>query len=102
MNVTPKTATLKIDGTDQTLTDGKLVQEVEFDKELALITEQEGFVKNEQTIKIEAKDNIVAIDLAKAKVRQFNHTIFISFFNNLFFVVQTGSYCNTKDSNVEN
>ena len=68
MNVTPKTATLKIDGTDQTLTDGKLVQEVEFDKELALITEQEGFVKNEQTTKIEAKDNIVAIDLAKAKV----------------------------------
>ena len=68
MTVTPKTATLKIDGTDQTLTDGKLVQEVEFDKELALITEQEGFVKNEQTIKIEAKDNIVAIDLAKAKV----------------------------------
>ena len=68
MTVTPKTATLKIDGTDQTLTDGKLVQEVEFDKELALITEQEGFVKNEQTIKIEAKDNTVAIDLAKDKV----------------------------------
>ena len=68
MTVTPKTATFKIDGTDQTLTDGKLVQEVEFDKELALITEQEGFVKNEQTIKIEAKDNIVAIDLAKDKV----------------------------------
>ena len=79
MTVTPKTATLKIDGTDQTLTDGKLVLEVEFDKELALITEQEGFVKNEQTIKIEAKDNIVAIDLAKEKVRQFNYTIFISF-----------------------
>ena len=79
MTVTPKTATLKIDGTDQTLTDGKLVLEVEFDKELALITEQDGFVKNEQTIKIEAKDNVVAIDLAKAKVRQFNHTIFISF-----------------------
>ena len=79
MTVTPKTATLKIDGTDQTLTDGKLVQEVEFDKELALITEQEGFVKNEQTIKIEAKDNVVAIDLAKAKVRQFIYTIFISF-----------------------
>ena len=70
---------MKIDGTDQILTDGKLVQEVEFDKELALITEQEGFVKNEQTIKIEAKDNVVVIDLAKAKVRQFNHTIFISF-----------------------
>ena len=68
MTVTPKTATLKIDGTEQTLTDGKLVQEVEFDKELALITEKEGFVKNEQTIKIEAKDNIVTIDLAKAKV----------------------------------
>ena len=79
MTVTPKTATLKIDGTDQTLTDGKLVLEVEFDKELALITEQEGFVKNEQTIKIEAKDNVVAIDLAKAKVRQFNYTICISF-----------------------
>ena len=70
---------MKIDGTDQTLTDGKLVLEVEFDKELALITEQEGFVKNEQTIKIEAKDNVVAIDLAKAKVRQLIHTIFISF-----------------------
>ena len=59
---------MKIDGTDQTLTDGKLVQEVEFDKELVLSTEQEGFVKNEQTIKIEDKDNIVTIDLAKAKV----------------------------------
>ena len=68
MTVTPKTATLKIDGTDQVLTDGKLVQEVEFDKELVLSTEQEGFVKNEQTIKIEDKDNIVTIDLAKAKV----------------------------------
>ena len=68
VTVTPKTATLKIDGTDQVLTDGKLVQEVEFDKELALSTEMEGFVKNEQTIKIEAKDNIVAIDLAKDKV----------------------------------
>ena len=68
VTITPKTATLKIDGADQTLTDGKLVQEVEFDKELVLITEQEGFVKNEQTIKIEAKDNVVAIDLAKAKV----------------------------------
>ena len=79
MTVTPKTATLKIEGTDQVLTDGKLVQEVEFDKELALITEQEGFVKDEQTIKIEAKDNIVAIDLAKAKVRQLNQTVFISF-----------------------
>ena len=79
MTVTPKTATLKIDGTDQVLTDGKLVQEVEFDKELALSTEMEGFVKNEQTIKIEAKNNIVAIDLAKAKVRQLNHTVFISF-----------------------
>ena len=79
VTITPKTATLKIDGTDQTLTDGKLVQEVEFDKELVLITEQDGFVKNEQTIKIEAKDNIVAIDLAKAKVRQLNHTNFISF-----------------------
>ena len=68
MTVTPKTATLKIDGTDQVLTDGKLVQDVEFDKELALIAEQEGFVKDEKTIKIEAKDNIVAIDLAKEKV----------------------------------
>ena len=68
MTVTPKTATLKIEGTDQVLTDGKLVQEVEYDKELALITEQEGFVKNEQTIKIEAKDNVVTINLAKAKV----------------------------------
>ena len=68
MTVTPKTATLKIDGTDQTLTDGKLVQEVEFDKELALITEQEGFVKNEYTIKIGATFNIVAIDLVKEKV----------------------------------
>ena len=68
MTVTPKTATLKIDGTDQVLTDGKLVQEVEFDKELALSTEMEGFVKKDQTVKIEAKDNIVAIDLAKDKV----------------------------------
>ena len=68
VTVTPKTATLKIDGTDQVLTDGKLVQDVEFDKELALSTELEGFVKQDQTVKIEAKDNIVAITLVKAKV----------------------------------
>ena len=68
MTVTPKTATLKIDGTDQVLTDGKLVQDVEFDKELTLSTEMEGFVKKDQTVKIEAKDNIVVIDLAKDKV----------------------------------
>ena len=81
VTVTPKTATLKIDGTDQTLTDGKLVQEVEFDKELALITEQEGFVKNEQTIKIEAKDNIVAITLVKAKVKQLKMSFFTTSFS---------------------
>ena len=72
---------MKIDGTDQTLTDGKLVQEVEFDKELALITEQEGFVKNEQTIKIEAKDNIVAITLVKAKVKQLKLSFFTTSFS---------------------
>ena len=81
MTVTPKTATLKIDGTDQALTDGKLVQEVEFSKELALITEQEGFVKNEQTIKIEAKDNIVAITLVKAKVKQLKMSFFTTSFS---------------------
>ena len=68
VTVTPKTATLKIDGTDQVLTDGKLMQDVEFDKELELSTELEGFVKQDQTVKIEAKDNFVAITLVKAKV----------------------------------
>ena len=78
VTVTPKTATLKIDGTDQVLTDGKLMQDVEFDKELALSTELEGFVKQDQTVKIEAKDNIVAITLVKAKVRQLKQTFFTS------------------------
>ena len=89
VTVTPKTATLKIDGTDQVLTDGKLMQEVEFDKELALSTELEGFVKQDQTIKIEAKDNIVAITLVKAKVRQLKQTFFTSITEQSFFVVQT-------------
>ena len=81
MTVSPKTATLKIDGTDQVLTDGKLMQEVEFDKELALSTELEGFVKQDQTIKIEAKDNIVAITLVKAKVKQLKMSFFTTSFS---------------------
>ena len=81
MTVTPKTAKLKIDGTDQVLTDGKLVQDVEFDKELALSTELEGYVKQDLPVKIEAKDNIVAITLVKAKVKQLKMSFFTTSFS---------------------
>ena len=81
VTITPKTATLKIDGTDQVLTDGKLVQDVEFDKELALSTELEGYVKQDLPVKIEAKDNIVAITLVKAKVKQLKMSFFTTSFS---------------------
>ena len=69
VTVAPKGATLKVDGEAVTLTDeGKYVKEFEFDKEVALTSELEGHVTHDKPVKIEAKDNKVAIDLPKAKV----------------------------------
>ena len=67
--MTPADAKLTIDGKEQTLTAGKLViDENEFGAELKLVTEKLGHVKDEQTVTIEAKDNVVEINLAKDKV----------------------------------
>ena len=67
--MTPADAKLTIDGKEQTLTDGKLViDENEFGAKLKLVTEKLGHVKDEQTVTIEAKDNVVEINLAKDKV----------------------------------
>ena len=69
VTVTPADAKLTIDGKEQTLTAGKLViDENEFGAKLKLVTEKLGHVKNEQTVTIEAKDNVVEINLAKDKV----------------------------------
>ena len=67
--MTPADAKLTIDGKEQTLTAGKLViDENEFGAKLKLVTEKLGHVKDEQTVEIEAKDNVVEINLAKDKV----------------------------------
>ena len=73
---------MKIDDVEKTLdADGKLVmEEVDFDTELNLLTELEGYVKDEQKVTIKAEDNKVDINLAKAKVRQ-NNQIFSIFFS---------------------
>ena len=69
MTVTPADAKLTIDGKEQTLTAGKLViDENEFGANLKLVTEKLGYVKDEQTVTIDAKDNVVEINLAKDKV----------------------------------
>merc|ERR1711862_30019 len=63
-------AKLTIDGKEQTLTAGKLViEENEFGAKLNLVTEKLGHVKDEQTVTIEAKDNVVEINLAKDKFK---------------------------------
>ena len=80
VNVTPKTATLKIDDETKTLdADGKLTMDVDFDTELNLVTELTGFVKDEQKVTIKAEDNKVDINLAKAKVSKCNKNFFICF-----------------------
>ena len=79
MTVTPKTANLKIDDVVQTLdADGKLIKDVDFDTKLELITELDGYVTETQEVTILAKDNMVAINLSKAKVRQNNKSFLAS------------------------
>ena len=78
--MTPKTATLKVDGTVQALTEGKYEADVEFDKEVELIVEQEGYTSDTKKIKISADNekNKVVIDLKKAMVifqKQFANLI---------------------------
>ena len=55
------------------------MEEVDFDTELNLLTELEGYVKDEQKVTIKAEDNKVDINLAKAKVRKSIHNFSISF-----------------------
>ena len=71
---------MKIDDVLKTLdADGKLVmEEVDFDTELNLLTELEGYVKDEQKVTIKAEDSKVDINLAKAKVRHSNYNLFLS------------------------
>ena len=79
MTVTPKTATLKIDDVVQTLdNDGKLIKNVDFDTKLQLITELDGYETDTKDVTILAKDNTVAINLSKAKVRQNSKSFLIS------------------------
>ena len=61
---------MKIDDKVQKLDgDGKLVlEEVEFGKELSFDTQLTGYVTEKDTLTIDAKDNIVVIDLDKDKV----------------------------------
>ena len=68
MNVTPKTATLIVDGAKVTLTDGKYTGPHEFEKEVKLKVELEGYGPKEKTHKMMLKDNIVNIDLSKKEV----------------------------------
>ena len=68
--MTPKEATLKVDGTAQPLTDGKYEAELEFDKEVELIAELDGHTTQTKKVKISADNekNKVTIDLTKANV----------------------------------
>ena len=70
VNVTPKTATLIVDGAKVTLTDGKYTGPHEFEKEVKLKVELEGYEPKEKTHKMMLKDadNIVNIDVSKKEV----------------------------------
>ena len=72
MTVNPSSATLKVDGTAQPLTGGKYEAEVEFDKDVELIAELEGYTPETKTVKISADNekNKVVFDLKKANVRK--------------------------------
>ena len=74
VTVTPKTATLKVDGTIQPLTEGKYEADVEFDKEVELMAELEGFAPETKKVKISADNekNKVIFDLKKANVSTKN------------------------------
>ena len=77
--MTPKTATLKIDDEAKTLdADGKFTMDVYFDTKLKLVTELDGYEMDTQDLTILAKDNIVNINLSKAKVRQNYKSLFVS------------------------
>ena len=78
--MTPKTATLKIDDVVKTLdADGKFTMDLDFDTKLKLVTELDGYEMDTQDVTILAKDNIVAINLSKAKVRQNSKRLLVSF-----------------------
>ena len=84
--MTPKTATLKIDDVVKTLdADGKFTTDVDFDTKLKLVTELDGYEMDTQDLTILAKDNIVNINLSKAKVRQNYKSLFV-FFLFLIFI----------------
>ena len=83
--MTPKTATLKIDDEAKTLdADGKFTTDVDFDTKLKLVTELDGYEVDTQDVTILSKDNIVNINLSKAKVRQKQEE-FPGFFYMLIF-----------------
>ena len=69
VTVKPADAKLTIDGKEQTLTAGKLaIEENIFGTKLQFVTMLDGHVKDERTVTIEAKDNVVEINLEKDKV----------------------------------
>ena len=70
---------MKIDDVVKTLdADGKFTTDVDFDTYLKLVTELDGYEIDRQDLTILAKDNIVNINLSKAKVRQNNKSLFVS------------------------
>ena len=85
--MTPKTATLKIDDEAKTLdADGKFTMDVDFDTKLKLVTELDGYEVDTQDVTILSKDNIVNINLSKAKVRKTIRVyLFLPFANLLFY-----------------
>ena len=85
--MTPKTATLKIDDEAKTLdADGKFTMNVDFDTKLKLVTELDGYEVDTQDVTILAKDNIVNINLSKAKVtKTIRVYLFLPFAKLLFY-----------------
>ena len=61
---------MKLDGNDVSLTDGKFTSQQEFEKELNLKVELEGYEAKEKTHIMSSKDeeNIVNIDVSKKEV----------------------------------
>ena len=68
--VTPKEATLKVDGEAVTLTDGKYSSKEDFEKKLSLKVELDGYETKEvaHIMSSTPSENIVKIDVSKKEV----------------------------------
>ena len=70
VTVTPKEATLKVDGEAVTLTDGKYSSKEDFEKKLSLKVELDGYETKEvaHIMSSTPSENIVKIDVSKKEV----------------------------------